>query len=389
MKTYSVRVYLFLVSIVGSCSAFFHTWQRLFSIDIAYNDILTKTLLAIQPGMPYIDKLIEYPVLTGLFIRLMGFAGGGEWGYYALSAVFLTVFAVVATYFLNRIGDGAARRRLLAYWIFAPSMFFFLIYNWDIMPVLFAVVAFYFVMHGRQYPASLFLALGFCCKFYPAMYLLPLLLRDRSIGNWGGIIGVFALTTLAVNAFFMVSNFDGWYYFFDLSNDRLPNPDSIWGVVHYYAPQLGVSQINALSLSLFTAGIAILVWKHGREPTIKLCFALTLLFLLTNKVFSPQFTLWLLPFFVLSPPPGVTKRLFYALEVSNLMVMFTLLTYWFTTERDVTYLHVSQFFVVIRHAVMAYLLIKLLTTREGQVRVGEAKPDLGNAIRRRPPPVSL
>ena len=117
MKTYSVRVYLFLVLIVGGCSAFFHTFQRLFSIDIAYNDILTKTQAAIQPGMPYIDKLIEYPVLTGLFIRLMGFAGGGEWGYYALSAVFLTVFAVVATYFLYRTGGSEDRRRLLAYWI--------------------------------------------------------------------------------------------------------------------------------------------------------------------------------------------------------------------------------------------------------------------------------
>jgi len=239
-------------------------------------------------------------------------------------------------------------------------MLAFLVYNWDIMPVLFVAVAFYLITQGRDRLASMSLALGFSCKFYPVMYLLPLLLRQRRISAWIEIIAVFAMTALAINIFFMLSNFDGWYHFFSFNSLRPPNPDSIWGVVYFWFPQLSASQINVLSLLLFATSSAILMWKPRDESTIKLCFILTLIFLLSNKVFSPQFILWLLPFLTLLPAGGIGRRLFYALELSNLAVLFIFLTWWSYEPWNDTRAYLCHSFVLIRHIILIYILVKVL-----------------------------
>ena len=365
MKANRLYIFLILIAAIGFLSAFIHATFPLFSDEkkwfwLAYSDIVPMHAAAHTPGIPYLNYLIEYPVITGLFIRLMGVLGRGEWQYYALTSIYLTLFAVLATYFLYQTAKSDNGKRLLTYWILAPSMLVFLIYNWDIMAVLFVIVALYLTTRDRDCLASAALALGFSCKFYPVIYLLPLLIKQRRPSDWVKIIGVFGATALAINLFFMISNFDGWYYFFSFNNARPPNPDSIWGVAYYWIRPLSTSQINVLSLLLFAVGSAVVAWKFRRESTIKLCFALTLVFLISNKVFSPQYFLWLLPFFVLLPLRGTGKRVFYGAEVANLAVLFSFLSFYNPTGQNHACLYAFQFFAVIRHIILAYILVRVL-----------------------------
>jgi uncharacterized membrane protein len=234
------RLHLFLAAIVaiGILSALIHATFPLF-VDktkwfwLAYSDIVPNQSTAHTPGVPYLDYLVEYPVLTGLFIRLMGVLGPGNWQYYALTCVCLILFAVLGTYFLYRTAKADDSKGVLCYWILAPSMFVFLIYNWDIMPVLCMIVAIYLTTKDRDCLASVALAVGFSCKLYPVLYLMPLLMKHRTATDWAKIIGAFAATALAINLFFMVSNFDGWYHFFSFNSSREPNPDSMWGIAYY------------------------------------------------------------------------------------------------------------------------------------------------------------
>ena len=69
---------------------------------------------------------------------------------------------------------------------------------------------------------------------------------------------------------------------------------------------LSPGPVNALSLVLFVGG-AVLVWwlRERRElgfPRWTFGIALFALFLLTNKVYSPQYSLWLVPWFALVLP---------------------------------------------------------------------------------------
>ncbi|MFX1518586.1 MAG: glycosyltransferase 87 family protein [Promethearchaeota archaeon] len=368
-KDENVYVFLMLIAFIGVLSAYFHAVNALHKLPmhIAYSDILAFYGKATEPGLPYIDKLIEYPVITGFFIHFMGVLGENYVGYYFQTSLFLILFATAATFVLYQFPEKKDEKRLVIYWIFAPSMFFFLIYNWDIIAVFLVIIAFSAIKQDKDYLASLFLALGFSSKFYPIIYLFPLLLKKKEIAEWIKIIGVFGVTTLIINLFFMFSNFEGWYYFISFNSLRPPNLDSIWGAIDFFLHYgLSISRMNMLSLFLIATSSILLMWNFRQEEsTIKFCFTLTLIFLLFNKVFSPQYLLWLLPFFVLLPQ--FEKKVFYALELSNLIVFFTITFYY--NMHDVTYLYgltaanylyLCSLFVIIRHLILAFMLLKIL-----------------------------
>lgn len=370
----TVRNFFFVIFVVVLLSAVFHALGFFGApINVVYSDLLGFYERASAPGFAYVSKPMEYPVLTGLFIEGAARIGGSRAGYYAVSVLGLLVVALCTTYPLYKCkiatADGHRLRNdeLLRYWIFAPSMLVFATYNWDLIAILFSVAAFYAVTphydeasrtnadstqtsrKPRLGWAAFFLALGFAAKFYPALYLLPLLLSVPSWRERTKLVAIFGATALAVNLSFMLLNFDGWSYFFTLNSVRNSNPDSIWTIVRFFFRGLDVVSINMISLALFAAGYFGMLWRFRRSPFLHLCFMATLLFLITNKIFSPQYVLWLLPFFVLLP--AVKQWQFYALEGANLATFFAILP-WFFFGNDIFYFYLASPFVVLRHAML-------------------------------------
>ncbi len=373
MKRRRVHLLLAATALAGVSSGLIHAVYglHLFSGNrwaaLAYSDILSMRGVAHIPGLPYVDYQVEYPVLTGLFIRLTGVLGPGNWQYYGVTCGFLIAFAILAAYFLYRAAGEAGGGRALLFWALAPSMFAFLIFNWDILAVLCVAVALYLAARDRDCLAAAALAAGFSCKLYPALFLVPLLMKRRTLPDWARLIGVFGVTALAINSFFMVSNFDGWYHFFSFSSSRPPNDDSIWGVACYWIRPLTTGQVNIISLALFAAGSAAVLWRLRRGSTARLCLALILVFLLTNKVFSPQYALWLLPFFVLLPGLGAGpgRALFYAFELANLAVLLCFLGYSGPARQPDALLYAMQVFTVARHVALFCILAGIAAYPDG------------------------
>ena len=371
---------LFLIAIVGIVSAVFHGIglfenPPLASLaggwHIVYSDIVPFFEKAIEPGFPYIGKTIEYPVLTGLFVHLMGIVGGGtEMGYYIATAFFLIVFAGGATYFLTRMrSQEADRKPLLFFWILAPSMLIFMIYNWDMIAVFFTVLGLYMMTRALPYAAAASFAFGFASKFYPIIYLAPLLIAQKTNKARVYSVAVFGGVALALNGVFMLAGrslSEGWAahwqnlsYFFIFNRLRQANPDSIWTAIQLLAGPLEVSAINIISLVLFAGSFGIFLWRFRKENQLFLSFGGTILFLLFNKVFSPQYLLWLLPFFALMP---IKKRWFYSLEFANLAALFSILA-WFFLGREIIYLWLTFVFVVMRHAALIAVCASLWKTK--------------------------
>lgn len=341
---------------IGALSGVFHGFGLTMALPwrVVYSDVLAFFPRATAHGLPYRDIQFEYPVLTGIFIRLAGAIGRTQTGYYIVSAAALVLLTAVTTWLLAKMTPAEGRRRLWIYWVFAPSMFIFSIVNWDMIAVFFTVAALYALTKKKGVLAAASLALGFSSKFYPVLYLVPLLVALKGSAARVKAAVSFAATAIAINIFFILSNFKGWFYFFELNSRRDPNPDSFWGVIRFLTPELKTAWVSAGTLVLFAVGYLLILKKYRNASTPKSWFLITLFFLLTNKVFSPQYTLWLLPFFVLLP--AVQKRWFYTLEGANLIVFFAILAWLFETSHAATPL-VSNIFVVVRHIALLALFI--------------------------------
>jgi uncharacterized membrane protein len=135
---------------------------------------------------------------------------------------------------------------------------------------------------------------------------------------------VAVLTWAAVNLPFAAFGFDRWSEFFRFNSSRGADWDSLWFIG---ARQLDlvwdVPMLNVLSAAAF-AGAAVLLWRaSSRRPGFRpwtFGFPLLVAFLLTNKVYSPQYGLWLLPWFAATVP---SLPLFVAFEVADVAVFVT------------------------------------------------------------------
>jgi uncharacterized membrane protein len=137
-----------------------------------------------------------------------------------------------------------------------------------------------------------------------------------------------AVTWAVINVPFMLLSFDRWGEVLRLNSSRPID----WGSVWYAACRTitgrvdcgHVRLVNVSSVVLF-AILAVLIWrtKVAREPGVPrwtLAFPLVIVFLLTTKVYSPQYSLWLIPWFALVLPD---LRLFLAFEAADVAVFVT------------------------------------------------------------------
>jgi uncharacterized membrane protein len=108
----------------------------------------------------------------------------------------------------------------------------------------------------------------------------------------------------------------GWAEFFRLSRRRGADPDSLYTVVSTFTGWPGFDGplqpgqipvlLNLVSAALFALACAGIGWVALAAPhrprLAQLCFLVVGAFLLTNKVWSPQYSLWLVPLAVLAIP---------------------------------------------------------------------------------------
>jgi uncharacterized membrane protein len=171
----------------------------------------------------------------------------------------------------------------------------------------------------RPVLAGLLFGLGIAAKLYPVLLLGPLLLlavRTGRLREAGRTAGVAIATWLVVNLPIMVLFPRGWSEFFRLNSRRGDDMDSLYNVFKSFTgwqgfdPHLGLWQppvvLNTVVLVLFVlccAAIAYIALTAPQRPRVaQLAFLVVAAFLLTNKVWSPQFSLWLVPLAVLALP---------------------------------------------------------------------------------------
>jgi uncharacterized membrane protein len=338
----------------ASCAA--GEWHGQQYSKLCYSDILplygTEHL---QGGrLPYLDRCEgggtcdEYPVLT-MYAMWVAARPVSTYAGFFFSNAFLLVIAAAATAVFLYVMAGA---RAL-YFALAPTLLVYGLMNWDLLAVALATGATLAFLTRRDVGAGVLLGLGAAAKLYPAILVIPFVAqRFRERDPDGGIHLTWAAVGawLAVNVPFAVFGFHGWSQFFTFNTGRPPDFDSLWYIgcdlVKGDDPADAIcggfydkhqAFVNVGSLAAFLIGAAV-VWglKARRNPDFPrwtLGLPLIVLFLLTNKVYSPQYGLWLLPWFALGLPDLGRLRsvwLFAAFELTDVGVFVTRFL-WFGT----------------------------------------------------------
>ncbi len=259
-----------------------------------------------EDGTPYDDLTggtLEYPVLTGIFAWFPALFVHGDGGYLQLTALLLAPFSFLTAWLLSRM----VRWRALLY-AAAPPLVWYSFHNWDLLVVCATVGAFYAWWRHRYAWSAGWLAVGACLKLWPIFFVLPLLLDRLSRGDRQQAIKAvasFAAVFGIINGVFLVASPRGWWapYLFQEHRAADITSNSIW---FWGFPSLTTDDLNALIPVLLLVGTAVACgvgwWRSQREgvfPYLQVCGAILALFMLTNKAHSPQYALWILPFFCL------------------------------------------------------------------------------------------
>jgi len=260
--------------------------------QLAYSDVASlyfRDNLADHPR-PYLDYQLEYPVGTGLLIYVLNFARTLG-AYFLATWLWMAVSALLIALIVPRFRHG----RLLLF-ACSPALALYVIMNWDMWGVLLMVVALYLFTRERDGWAAAVLAAAVWTKFFPIVFL-PLLVADRlRRRGWqaaGRMVAVFALTSAVINAPLLLVAPGAWWYFFEFNAER-GDTMSLWTVFQSW--QLSPTELGLLSAVLLVAGLVVLLILQWRSPPgawLPACCAALGWFFFVNKVYSAQYSLWI------------------------------------------------------------------------------------------------
>ena len=263
-------------------------------------------------------QYLEYPVLTGAFMQGAALVTSAISGvvddvnravvFFDVNVVMLFV-ALVVTVVATAL---TVRRRPwdAAMVALAPTVILAATVNWDLLPLAFAGAA--LLLWSRKHPlaAGILLGLAIAAKFYPLFLVGAFLVLSIRTARWkafglllAGSVGSWAVVNVPV----ALANSEGWSYFYRFSGFRGEDFGSLWfAMTQAGLPSIPADRLNLVATGSFLALCAAIAWialSAPRRPRLApLLFLIVAAFVLTNKVYSPQYALWLVPLAVMARP---------------------------------------------------------------------------------------
>lgn len=149
---------------------------------------------------------IEYPVVTGVFAWASALPVNTANGFWIVTALALTPFALLSVIPLYRLAGSRA-------WLYAlsPQLAAYAYLNWDVLPVAATAAALWTWRKQQLILTGVLLSIGACAKIYPGFLLLPFLialLLNHRARDAAKLIGAAVVTAGVLNLPFMLVNYN-------------------------------------------------------------------------------------------------------------------------------------------------------------------------------------
>ena len=304
-----------------------------------YSDVVRLDLAHYVHGarvthpLPYVHDRIEYPVLLGFALWLPTWLPGGPASWLAATGALTAAATFGSIALLRRQHPGSA------WWIAAsPALLLDAGINWDLIGVVFLVAGVVWFGERRYRLSGASTAAGTCFKLFPVV-VAPMALAalgarwwlslghrtagrrsgrrsgwppatvddrwpgedpshpPRALAHW---LIPFTVVTVVVAVPFLVLAPSNALWFVRFNSVR-PQKDSVWELVGRLAGRSAVDHhtVNVLSLVAVTAAVAYGAWRvwrtdpDGQGRAVALATAATIIvWMAVNKVWNPQYILW-------------------------------------------------------------------------------------------------
>lgn len=248
----------------------------------------------------------EYPLGAVLLFGLEAWLGGGTTR--NANALLMAPLAVLtsAAVWLTRMPYAPWLAALIGFW---PANAFYWQYKFDLAPAALLVVGLLFALRGRWGLSGAVLAVGALVKWTPALAVVALvawLLTTRRVRDALTHAGAFVGTLVVVYVPFLVWSPSEVLAAYERQSGRSITPESVWylllrpfDLAHVRthisfsagAPPWANVGAGLLQAAVVLALVIAAARAHTQRAAVALAALTPVAFLLTNRIFSPQFVL--------------------------------------------------------------------------------------------------
>ncbi|MGH2378657.1 MAG: glycosyltransferase 87 family protein [Candidatus Limnocylindria bacterium] len=290
-----------------------------------WSDVLFTYVERLGGGrLPYWDAFFDYPPGIGYPAAAFVLLAGGPLAYTALWTLVTAASAAAVGFMLARAAGTPAA---LLYWSLSPQLLLLGAVNFDVLLIALLVGAVLLARSSRTHLTSVALALGAVTKVFPAAVLpLELVRVWRAQGRAAAILSaaLFAATALIVLGPSLVAPFPSTLSVLNAAGRT--NFDSVWGIALAGLDGIGVPQAATIVAAVSFTGLTVTYLRgvvpaarRAPDPAVGALLAIVAV-LLWSRLYSPQFSLWVLPLFALA---GVGVRRYALLSVADVIVFVT------------------------------------------------------------------
>lgn len=342
-------------------------WLRPFIWSDVYATYVARGLAGHR--LPYVDVFFDYPPGIGYPAAVLSLVASDALAY---TAAWTVIVALVAALFAFALWPHSGTRRTLLFWSLSPQLLLYAGSNFDVLPAALVGLAALLARSGRSASAVALLALGTTMKVFPGLSapleVARLWRAGASSRAWaaglvfGAIIVGLTLPTLFVP----------WPSVLSVVYQVMrTNEDSIFGLALAALDNLRVPWADAVVAIVASAGLVAMYLfavapRALRARDAAAGFALaTLALLLWTRLYSPQYSLWALPFFALL---GLSSRTFALLSLADAGVFLTTfplsLAWWIEGEpAQIALLAGRDVAVVLRHVALLLAWVEVARRR--------------------------
>lgn len=318
----------------------------------------SDVIFTYAPSLPYWDRFFDYPPGIGYPAAAFVLLTADPLAYTALWTILTAASAAaVASMLARSIGATHA----IWYWSLSPQLLLLGALNFDVLAIAVFVAAILLARRGHGHLASVALAIGAVTKVFPiAVFPLELVRLWRERGPRIALVALVLFTGTALLILWpsLAAPFPSTLSF--LNAAERTNFDSIWGIAAAGLEGIGLSEAARWIGFITLVGLidtyfrrVIPAARAAGDPARAALFAIIAV-LFWSRLYSPQFSLWLLPLFALA---GVGLRRYALLSLADVIVFATVypltLVSWEPGDAaPVLLLGVLATGVVLRHATL-------------------------------------